>query len=72
MARLGLAVCAVSFHLCLLLSSTSSLRLNPTTEDTANHGRRTAYHFQPAKNWQNDPNGTLSAILHLFLFPSLL
>uniref|UniRef100_A0A453D3S7 Uncharacterized protein n=1 Tax=Aegilops tauschii subsp. strangulata TaxID=200361 RepID=A0A453D3S7_AEGTS len=19
---------------------------------------RSAYHFQPAKNWQNDPNGT--------------
>ncbi|EEC84183.1 hypothetical protein OsI_30566 [Oryza sativa Indica Group] len=65
MARLGLVVCAVSFQLCLLLSSTSSLRLNPTTEDTANHGRRTAYHFQPAKNWQNGPlyhNG----MYHLF------
>ncbi|EEE67572.1 hypothetical protein OsJ_25093 [Oryza sativa Japonica Group] len=58
MARLGLAVCAVSFHLCLLLSSTSSLRLNPTTEDTANHGRRTAYHFQPAKNWQNEQSNS--------------
>ena len=53
MARLGLAVCAASFHLFLLLASISSLRRAPTEADTANHARRTAYHFQPAKNWQN-------------------
>ncbi|KAG8066592.1 hypothetical protein GUJ93_ZPchr0004g40442 [Zizania palustris] len=55
MAGLALAACAVFFHLCLLLllSSSSSLRL-------AAGGRgRTAYHFQPAKNWQNDPNGPM-------------
>ncbi|XP_003575546.4 beta-fructofuranosidase, insoluble isoenzyme 7 [Brachypodium distachyon] len=31
------------------------------------HGR-TAYHFQPAKNWQNDPNGPMyhNGMYHLF------
>uniref|UniRef100_A0A0D9XBP2 beta-fructofuranosidase n=1 Tax=Leersia perrieri TaxID=77586 RepID=A0A0D9XBP2_9ORYZ len=65
MARLCLAVCAIFFLLCLHASLTSSLRLNPTAEDKGNHARRTAYHFQPAKNWQNGPmyhNG----MYHLF------
>lgn len=68
MARLGLAVCAASFHLFLLLASISSLRRAPTEADTANHARRTAYHFQPAKNWQNDPNGPMyhNGMYHLF------
>ncbi|GJN26126.1 hypothetical protein PR202_gb14030 [Eleusine coracana subsp. coracana] len=49
MARLPLAACvAVAFHLFLLASSSSA---------TTGAGRdgRTAYHFQPAKNWQNGP-----------------
>lgn len=55
-----LAVCAVAFHLCLLLCSSSSLRVAPESSRSsspARHGGgkriRTAYHFQPAKNWQN-------------------
>ncbi|TVU16482.1 hypothetical protein EJB05_40050, partial [Eragrostis curvula] len=49
MAGLPLATCAaVAFLLCLLAPSSSA---------TASAGRdgRTAYHFQPAKNWQNGP-----------------
>ncbi|KAK3143450.1 hypothetical protein QOZ80_4AG0300460 [Eleusine coracana subsp. coracana] len=32
------------------------------------HGGRTAYHFQPPKNWMNDPNGPFyyNGIYHLF------
>ncbi|XP_062224973.1 beta-fructofuranosidase, insoluble isoenzyme 5-like [Phragmites australis] len=32
------------------------------------HHGRTAYHFQPAKNWMNDPNGPLyhNGVYHLF------
>uniref|UniRef100_J3MVW1 beta-fructofuranosidase n=1 Tax=Oryza brachyantha TaxID=4533 RepID=J3MVW1_ORYBR len=65
MARLGLAVCAaVCFHLCILISSSSSI-----PAETGSHAvRRTAYHFQPAKNWQNDPNGPMyhNGMYHLF------
>jgi beta-fructofuranosidase len=56
MARLRLA--AVAFHLCLLLCPSSSLRrLYDEAGSTPRHDRsRTAYHFQPAKNWQNGTN----------------
>ncbi|XP_044459222.1 fructan 6-exohydrolase-like [Triticum aestivum] len=62
MAGLPLAACVAFFHLCLLLSPSSSLRLLPVAPDaagesTGRNGSRTAYHFQPAKNWMNDPNG---------------
>ena len=67
MSRLSLAACAVAFHLCLLFSSSSSLRWlsdKAAAVSTAGYGSvrtRSAYHFQPAKNWQNDPNGTTTA-----------
>nr|BAJ76715.1 fructan exohydrolase [Phleum pratense] len=61
-----LAVCAaVAVHLCLLLSPSSALRWlsDPkadSTSTTNSHGSfRTAYHFQPTENWQNDPNGPM-------------
>ncbi|CAM0901608.1 unnamed protein product [Alopecurus aequalis] len=63
----GLRLAAVAFHLCLLLSPSSSLRwLHDAAE--SNGGSRTAYHFQPAKNWQNDPNGPMyhDGVYHLF------
>ncbi|XP_062185006.1 beta-fructofuranosidase, insoluble isoenzyme 7-like [Phragmites australis] len=67
MAGFPLAACAaVAFHLCLLAASSSTLRLTPSSE--GRHGARTAYHFQPAKNWQNDPNGPMyyNGIYHFF------
>nr|AWT08287.1 putative cell wall invertase e [Secale cereale] len=72
MARLSLAACAVAFHLCLLVSSSASLRWlsdKPAAVTTAGGVRtRSAYHFQPAKNWQNDPNGPMyhNGVYHLF------
>uniref|UniRef100_A0ACD5V2I7 Uncharacterized protein n=1 Tax=Avena sativa TaxID=4498 RepID=A0ACD5V2I7_AVESA len=76
MAELRLATCAaaaaaaaaVAVHLCLLLSPSSSLR-GLSESSTVRHGSyRTAYHFQPAKNWQNDPNGPMyyKGVYHLF------
>ncbi|KAL6651857.1 hypothetical protein ACP70R_010782 [Stipagrostis hirtigluma subsp. patula] len=64
MARFPLA--AVAFHLCLLASSSSALRLPRASEGS--HIPRTAYHFQPAKNWQNDPNGPMyyNGMYHFF------
>ena len=57
MARLSLAACAVVFHLCLLISSSASLRwLSDKSAAVTTAGgvrTRSAYHFQPAKNWQN-------------------
>uniref|UniRef100_A0ACD5TCS9 Uncharacterized protein n=1 Tax=Avena sativa TaxID=4498 RepID=A0ACD5TCS9_AVESA len=58
----GLRLAAAAFHLCLLLCPSSSLRrlYDDEAESTPRHGGfRTAYHFQPAKNWQNDPNGPM-------------
>jgi beta-fructofuranosidase len=51
----GLRLAAVVFHICLLVLPSSSLRrLNDEAKSTPLHGgSRTAYHFQPAKNWQN-------------------
>ena len=58
MAGLPLAACVAFLHLCLLLSSSSSLRVLVSPDDAAEasagrNGSRTAYHFQPAKNWMN-------------------
>ncbi|VAH37246.1 unnamed protein product [Triticum turgidum subsp. durum] len=73
MAGLPLAACVAFFHLCLLLSPSSSLRLLPVAPDaagesTGRNGSRTAYHFQPAKNWMNDPNGPMyhNGLYHFF------
>lgn len=51
----GLPLAAVAFHLCLLASSSSALRPATTASESGGGSRagRTAYHFQPAKNWQN-------------------
>nr|XP_051219552.1 fructan 6-exohydrolase-like [Lolium perenne] len=57
MAGLRLAACAVL--LCVLLSPSSALRwlADPAPETAAaaagHDSYRTAYHFQPANNWQN-------------------
>uniref|UniRef100_A0ACD5V3A4 Uncharacterized protein n=1 Tax=Avena sativa TaxID=4498 RepID=A0ACD5V3A4_AVESA len=72
---LRLAACAVL--LCLLLvPSSSALRwLSDSSEPESNaaaagddDGYRTAYHFRPANNWQNDPNGPMyyKGVYHLF------
>ncbi|CAL5024887.1 unnamed protein product [Urochloa decumbens] len=58
MAGLPLAAfAAVALHLCLLATTTEGV-----------HAGRTAYHFQPAKNWQNDPNGPMyfNGMYHFF------
>ncbi|CAL5014324.1 unnamed protein product [Urochloa decumbens] len=58
MAGLPLAAfAAVALHLCLLATTTDGI-----------HAGRTAYHFQPAKNWQNDPNGPMyfNGMYHFF------
>jgi beta-fructofuranosidase len=51
----GFPLAAVAFHLCLLASSSSALRPATTASESGGGSRagRTAYHFQPAKNWQN-------------------
>ncbi|XP_044970693.1 beta-fructofuranosidase, insoluble isoenzyme 7-like [Hordeum vulgare subsp. vulgare] len=71
MAVLSRAACVAFFHLLLVFSSSSSLLVASQAErsDSAPHGAaRTAYHFQPAKNWQNDPNGPMyhNGVYHLF------
>ncbi|KAL6844136.1 hypothetical protein ACP4OV_025809 [Aristida adscensionis] len=67
MAALSLAVCGIALHACLLPSS-SSASSPPTCAANAHDHRRTAYHFQPAKNWQNDPNGPVyyKGMYHFF------
>jgi len=64
----GLPLATVAFHLCLLASSSAALRLAPETTGEGRHVGRTAYHFQPAKNWQNDPNGPMyyNGMYHFF------
>ena len=55
-ASLPLAACIVAFHLCLLLSPSCALRWLAEAESSlVRHGVgiRPAYHFLPAKNWQN-------------------
>ncbi|KAM0885696.1 hypothetical protein ACQ4PT_030159 [Festuca glaucescens] len=74
MAGLRLAACAaVAVHLCLLLSPSAAVRWlsDPAPESAAaagHHSYRTAYHFQPANNWQNDPNGPMyyKGVYHFF------
>ncbi|KAF0890976.1 hypothetical protein E2562_005087 [Oryza meyeriana var. granulata] len=61
LAGLPFAVFAIAVHFCLAFSSSSL----PVCPANAHHRDRTAYHFQPAKNWQNGPvyyNG----MYHLF------
>jgi beta-fructofuranosidase len=59
MAGLRLAACAaIAVHLCLLLSPSAAVRWlsDPAPESNAaavHDSYRTAYHFQPANNWQN-------------------
>jgi len=62
---------AIALHLCLLFSSSSSLRWlsDKVAVTTAGYVRtRSAYHFHPAKNWQNDPNGPMyhNGLYHFF------
>ncbi|KAL6651859.1 hypothetical protein ACP70R_010784 [Stipagrostis hirtigluma subsp. patula] len=49
MAAISLALCAITVSACLLSSASSSSFCTANTQDHV----RTAYHFQPAKNWQN-------------------
>ncbi|OEL30201.1 Beta-fructofuranosidase, insoluble isoenzyme 6 [Dichanthelium oligosanthes] len=62
MAAFPLAVSAATVIFCLLLPSSSSL---PTCVARTQDHVRTAYHFQPAKNWQNGPV-YYSGMYHLF------
>jgi beta-fructofuranosidase len=50
----GLPLAAVAFLLCLLASS------SPATASAAGRDGRTAYHFQPAENWQNGEHAGFS------------
>ncbi|KAM0885699.1 hypothetical protein ACQ4PT_030161 [Festuca glaucescens] len=70
-AMAGLRLVAVAVHLCLLLSPSSALRWLSDPKPESGHGHdsyRTAYHFQPANNWQNDPNGPMyyKGVYHFF------
>ena len=75
-----LAACAaVAVHLCLLLSPAASLRWlsDEPQEASASAGganrygsARTAYHFQPAKNWQNGRN-IRTLVLDYFCLPEM-
>uniref|UniRef100_A0A0D9WAT8 beta-fructofuranosidase n=1 Tax=Leersia perrieri TaxID=77586 RepID=A0A0D9WAT8_9ORYZ len=49
LAGLTLAVLTITVHLCFVFTSSSP----PVCPANAHHFDRTAYHFQPAKNWQN-------------------
>ncbi|XP_066348189.1 beta-fructofuranosidase, insoluble isoenzyme 7-like [Miscanthus floridulus] len=66
----GLPLVTVAFQLCLLASSSSALRPATTASESGGGSRagRTAYHFQPAKDWQNDPNGPMyyNGMYHFF------
>ncbi|XP_019196235.1 PREDICTED: beta-fructofuranosidase, insoluble isoenzyme CWINV1-like [Ipomoea nil] len=55
--------------LCFMLSVLANGFLPlQASHQSANHSYRTAYHFQPPKNWMNDPNGPMiyKGIYHLF------
>ncbi|XP_004303654.1 PREDICTED: beta-fructofuranosidase, insoluble isoenzyme CWINV1-like [Fragaria vesca subsp. vesca] len=55
------------WHFCIL-SLLLSYGVLQTSELTSAHHYRTGYHFQPRRNWMNDPNGPLiyKGIYHLF------
>ncbi|PVH35985.1 hypothetical protein PAHAL_7G327700 [Panicum hallii] len=68
MAEFPLVVSAATVIFCLLLPSSSS---SPICAARTQDHVRTAYHFQPAKNWQNgfvDPTGPVyyNGMYHLF------
>ncbi|XP_014515840.1 beta-fructofuranosidase, cell wall isozyme [Vigna radiata var. radiata] len=60
-----------TIYLLTLFSSiygTAATHLHTLSSDSYNQPYRTAYHFQPPKNWINDPNGPLryGGLYHLF------
>uniref|UniRef100_A0A804M8R6 Beta-fructofuranosidase, insoluble isoenzyme 7 n=2 Tax=Zea mays TaxID=4577 RepID=A0A804M8R6_MAIZE len=67
MAANPLATLAIAVFLICLLLPTSSSSSSICVARTQDHVR-TAFHFQPAKNWQNDPNGPVyyNGMYHLF------
>lgn len=57
---LGIASAAVSAsHTPAELLGVSHASSTATTANTTHNPYRTAFHFQPRKNWMNDPNGPL-------------
>ncbi|CAL5070591.1 unnamed protein product [Urochloa decumbens] len=66
MAAFPFAISAVAVILCSVLLPPSSC--SPICAARTQDHVRTAFHFQPAKNWQNDPNGPVyfNGMYHLF------
>ncbi|XP_027906601.1 beta-fructofuranosidase, cell wall isozyme-like [Vigna unguiculata] len=56
------------FTLFSAIYGTAATNLHTFSSDSYNQPYRTAYHFQPPKNWINDPNGPLryGGLYHLF------